>query len=166
MLINGSTFDLTYIQAYGFGKAKGKAGTFPETIFFGESPAYKKQAVSCVPVLTENEVSKKYLARFKNNSKTAMNHKWADATSAMEEEVKSGYNLIGHNCCTVAGHAIRVIKGNRTVLEQDLKQINFGVGTRFTNIFIASSAVASDLFEILIEGLRELSKTTPQPKEL
>lgn len=130
---------LEYKDSHGFGKNKGVPATYTESIFLGEDPSYKKQAVSCELIFGEDNLTKEYLNKYDGNTNKAMNHKWADITSAMDDEVIIGYDLFSHNCCTVAVKAASEI-GVNTGAVNHIFDINYGIGTKFTGAFSASSA--------------------------
>ncbi|CAL7960815.1 exported hypothetical protein [Gammaproteobacteria bacterium] len=149
--------NLEYKYSYGFGKRNGETAAYRESIFLGEDPSYKTQAVSCELIFSENDLTEEYLSRYDWNINKAMNHKWADVESAMDGEIAVGYDLLSHNCCTVAIKAAQEIKANTDAVDH-LFDINYGVGTKFTGILGASSALVVSLLRSSSEEQQEQKK--------
>ncbi|CAL7960827.1 hypothetical protein GAMM_170099 [Gammaproteobacteria bacterium] len=137
---NREMLNLVFIDSFGFGVDKeGKPATYTESIFSGSDPSYKKQAISCEPVFSENDLTEEYLERYKENN-TAINHKWADAVSVMDGEVVVGYALFSHNCCTVAIKAVKEIGVDIDTIEH-MYDINYGIGIKIIGTFDVDTIV-------------------------
>lgn len=149
--------NLEYKYSYSFGKRGGEPAAYRESIFLGEDPSYKTQAVSCELIFSENDLTGEYLNQYDGNVNKAMNHKWADIESAMDNEIAVGYDIFSHNCCTVAIKAAKEIKANTDAIAH-LFDINYGVGTKFTGIFGASSAFIVNLLSNSSEEQQEQKK--------
>lgn len=138
-------FNLEYGGSLGFGRdEEKKATTYVETIFLKHDSVYKKLPVSCALVFTEDDLTSDDKNYYNGNVNRAMNHKWADILSFMEEEKANGYNATSHNCCTVALKAAVNIGSDRIdEINKALNSVNFGIGTKFIGFFGASSAFIS-----------------------
>ena len=143
---NEVLFGLEYKDSHGFGRDdEGNAATFKEYIFNKNDPIYKERAISCELVFSGNDLTNEDLNRHNNSFIRAMNYKWADVVSTMDEEVALGYNVHSHNCCTVVLKAVKNIKGSDGVdeINEVLDSVNYGIGTKFVGIFGVSSVFLS-----------------------
>jgi hypothetical protein len=104
--IVGSILHLTEIQAYGYGgnpnptEQEKTGGTYPE-------PGLDKKVVSCVPVLESSKLT----------DPDEIYQKWGVILQAMDSRRKVNYNTIGHNCCSVAYHAVEQAKGDTSSID-------------------------------------------------
>jgi hypothetical protein len=138
-------FNLEYSGSLGFGKNEEKqATTYIETIFLGKESIYKQLPVSCELVFSEDSLTDDDKNYYNGNVNRAMNHKWADVLSFMEEEKVAGYGATSHNCCTVALKVAEDIGSDRIdEIRNALNSVNYGIGTKFVGGFRASSAFLS-----------------------
>jgi hypothetical protein len=138
-------FNLEYDSSLGFGRNEEKqATTYVETIFLGKEAIYKKLPVSCELIFSEEDLTDDDINYYNGSVNRAMNHKWADVLSFMEEEKTEGYGATSHNCCTVALKVVEDIGSNRIdEIKEALSSVNYGIGTKFVGVFGASSAFLS-----------------------
>lgn len=144
IIVNGKKLlNLKYLTSRGFGVTEdGEAVTSAEDIFSYDE--YKNQIISCKLVFDKNNLTDGELKMYKSVSR-AMDHKWADITSAMEDETYTSYDNYSHNCCTVAYKVLESVNKNiKNII--DPNEINYGIGVLFTGVkgavsgFVTNSA--------------------------
>jgi hypothetical protein len=135
-------FNLEYSGSLGFGKNEEKqATTYIETIFLGKESIYKQLPVSCELVFSEDNLTDDDINYYNDNVNRAMNHKWADVLSFMEEEKVEGYVATSHDCCTVALKVAEDIGSDHIdEIRNTLNSVKYGIGAKFVGVFRASSA--------------------------
>ncbi|MDR2645378.1 MAG: hypothetical protein LBB44_05325 [Endomicrobium sp.] len=120
--------------SYGFGVRRGRVDAYSENEAVKE--AASKGRLSCSPLLVASDIADCKSLEGIAHTKCANNvigDKFRAYEKCVDNELEQGYNLFGHNCCTVAQKCARSIGGNETTIE-DVYKVNYGVGTRFHNI--------------------------------
>jgi hypothetical protein len=108
--------NLGSVKTYGYGSddfaTASKGGrSYPET----DVP---NKVISCVPIIKSGELTK-------DND---IYDKWTDILRMMDEEAdKTSYNVLGHNCCTVAYKIANDIQGNITQIDPNAFNL-YGLG--------------------------------------
>lgn len=155
--------DFSDLESFGFGQdKKGNAVTLSESIFRGENPKCKGLPLSSQLVFSETsllvsselDLAVGHLRNYKiikTDTDKDINIKleiemeriWTDLKTYMIAQKRKGYNLLGHNCCTVSTDAFREVLG---VVVELLTTTNRGIGTIFKgSSILCSSGLFSSL---------------------
>ncbi len=101
--VDKGVLHLKHVRTYGYGgnpnpqEHKKTGGAYHE-------PNLEGKVISCVPVFESSALS---------NSSEDIYDKWTKINRIMDEETESAnYNTIGHNCCSVAYHAVKHAGGD------------------------------------------------------
>jgi hypothetical protein len=119
--------------SYGFGVRNGRVDAYSENDALKETAS--KGKLSCSPLFTASDIAEcKNLEGIAHTKcvNNVLGDKFRAYEKCVDNELGQGYNLFGHNCCTVAQKCARSIGGNETTIE-DVYKVNYGVGTRFHN---------------------------------
>lgn len=118
-----SILTLKQVQTYGYGANPAPEGHKKTGDAYEESGLQKK-IVSCVPVLESSKLKLQ-------GSGESIYQKWAKITEVMDKETDAAnYNTIGHNCCSVAYHAVKEAEGDLSHIDSSNFNL-YGMGIRW-----------------------------------